>query len=346
MKTQNNPTQENKSIAAANEEIQDYQSSHSSKFTHSGVSSPTDETGFHTIVNNSPRVLQLNAFQEMANNSPQAKQAAQFHKIANSNNTNVLNPQSLGGVIQRADGPEGADGEEAGGGEGNNVLEAVGDAATVVSAITGDSSVGEAMETLAEFAEGAGGAQEALTTAEVLPKILGGGKALNTVASFAGKNIPFLGTAISSVELAQSALQTVPEARAEVNAAQEDVDQPDLEMGRTQEEREERLSAAIEAQNEAMAEMAGQAGGLSGVPLMDKAASLATTAVTEGPQAAAEQLTTGVTNTAYTLANATRATLGYAYSGAMDWFQKRLQAQEEQDYTNQLDLMEQGLLNK
>lgn len=301
------------------------------------------------MANNSPQIKQLRVFQEMANTVPQLprmrpslmseisplvqKRGIEEDKLLQGEFAPV--PKMELEVVQRVNG----DGEEE-----QDLAGAVGDAATAVTTIAGDTGLGAAMESIAELAEGAGGAQEVLAGSEVVPRLTGAARALNTVAGFVGRDVPIVGQVASAVEFTQSMFQKLPAARTEASQARSDLADPDLEMGRTQAEREQRVEAAENARSEVIAEAASQAGSVTGVPLLDKTASLAATAVTQGPAAAAEQARTGATSTAATLYSAAQRSSQLAYDGVAQWLEHREQARDDMAYTDLLDRMERGEL--
>ncbi len=307
------------------------------------------------LVNESPQVKQLDAYQEIANNSPQAFRAAQFKAIANNRlleeqpanqETKAEAIQLKGEVIQRGRG-NGDDNDDEGDSddETGDALEGINEAATVVATLTGDSQIGEAMEAIADFSEAAGDTQEAVSSGWGLSQLLGAANAMNYLSGMlSGYSIPFLGQAKSAIELAQNTYSTIPQARAERQEAQEDVARPDLEVGRTPEERQQRLETATSAENEAYSEAASQAGGVTGVPLLDKAASLTATAALEGPSVALEkgkEDTTKKAKAVYTLA---QKASGMACKSIASWYQRKDNDDNDPD-DDLFDRMERGELN-
>ncbi len=300
------------------------------------------------MANNSSQVKQLKSFQELANKSPQVRQATQFETLAENHSSqqeqrhtgpgkSSWTPQLKNQVIQR----NGGDSDEE---EESAVAGAVGDVATIASLVPG-TGLGEAMESIADLAEGAGGTQEVLdSTQSVLTRLTGAIKGLNTVAGFFGRNIPYVGQATSAAQLAESLITSIPSARAEASEARSDLANPDLEIGRSAEEREQRVEATASASNRAMVEAASQAGGITGIPLADKVASVAATAVSEGPSAAARSTLTGVVSTATTLLGAARQSSQMAHKALVQYRENQERERAEGDYDDLLNRMERGEL--
>jgi hypothetical protein len=94
--------------------------------------------------------------------------------------------------------------------------------------------------------------------------------------------------------------------------------------------------------NEAVAEAAGQAGGVTGIPFADKAADLTATVVAEGPSAAVERVQTGATAKAATLFGAAQNSSRLAYNSVAQWLESRERNRANKEHSDLLDRMERG----